>query len=293
MTFLENVDKAKLQKILLITISALAIIALTLLLVIIVMSINPNGLADSKLDYTDYTVEAKDLGSGSLILADTEHPFLAADEAWLNLVKCVEYRDAQPDATGVDATEEEYNKKNYIPWKNMYLNEEAMAATHRMLTDAKNSVKANPVTIDAAYGLIAFGDANNYENKTACLILLSDFTSGTNERVPLSEAYRNWFDKHAADYGFIKTANEDEYRYVGVAHAVYMSENKMSLKEYIEYLKKETDPSTVHKIKTGGVEYIVYYVECTEGQVIKVPTSEKYTISGTNEGGVIITVTVK
>jgi hypothetical protein len=39
----------------------------------------------------------------------------------------------------------------------------------------------------------------------------------------------------------------------------------------------------------GGAEYSVYYVACEAGDTIKVPAHGNYTVSGTNEGGVIVT----
>ncbi len=287
MTFLENVDKAKLQKILLITISALLLIALAILLVIIVMSINPAGLSTSKLEYVDKTVEKQDLQTGSLLLADAKHPYKAEDEAWLALVGCTTYMESQPDATGVGS--KDHSERNYVPWKAMRLNETAMAAAHKMLTAAKNSVKQNPVTIDAAYDVVKFG--SSYEYDTALAILLSDFESTGDERKPLSAEYKAWFEKNAATYGFIAMDVEDGYRYVGVAHAKYIKDNSLTLADYITYLKEETDTTKVLTIKVEGTEYAVYYQACKKaGDSIKVPENAEYTLSGTNEGGVIVTV---
>ena len=44
-------------------------------------------------------------------------------------------------------------------------------------------------------------------------------------------------------------------------------------------------------VKVDGVEYAIYYVACKAGDTIKAPKDLKNTtISGTNEGGVIVTV---
>ena len=70
MTFLENFDKEKFKKTLLIVISALTLVALALLLVIIVVSIAPGGIKGFK----NSTVTERDLKTGTLILADDDHP---------------------------------------------------------------------------------------------------------------------------------------------------------------------------------------------------------------------------
>ena len=158
-----------------------------------------------------------------------------------------------------------------------------------MLTAARDNVKpTEPVTIDAAYDTIKHGEVSP-EYATAQLMLLSDMTSSASTRVPLSKEYRAWFDKNAAKYGFIESF-EDAYRFVGIPHAKYMTDEDLTLAEYIEYLKENTSAEQVLTVKTSGEKYAIYYVECKAGDKIDVPEEADYTVSGTNEGGVIVTV---
>ena len=292
MNFLENVDRTKLQKSLIVIISVLTVIALALLLVIIIASVS-DGLSNdlSNVELKDYTVTDKDLKTGSLILADSTHHYSVEAEL-LDLVNCKEYMMAQSDYTGPQ-TDGVDPAKNYIPWQDMRFSKTAMAAAHKMLTDAKNAVDQNkPLTIDAAYDKIMHGETT-FEYNTAMLMLLSDYTSGTNTRVPMSEAYREWFDNNAAKYGFIESF-EDGYRYVGTVHAKYMTEKNLSLAEYIDYLKKNTGITKSLSISLDGAEYAVYYVACENaGEIVKVPAKGDITVSGTNEGGLIITCKTK
>ena len=287
MTFLENVDKAKLQKILLITISALMLAALALLLAIVIMSIEPAGLKEANIDFTDYTLEAKDVKTGTLILADADHPYTPNEEL-LDLTKCADYMRKQPDYVAED--NKDYDNMNYVPWTDMRLPTFVMQNLHPMLTDAKKAVGEGPVTIDAAYDMVQAGAEPNPEYATGLLVLLSDSTSDYYERVELSEAYRKWFDENASKYGFVKSF-EDAYRYVGVEHAKYMADQKLTLADYIAYLKENTNHEKGLQL-TGadGETYYVYYVTAKSGESIKVPAEGDYTISGTNEGGVIVTV---
>ena len=89
MTFLESIDKEKSKKKLLIVISALTLVALALLLVIIVVSIAPGGIKGFK----NYTVTAKDINTGTLILADDDHPYNYTIDA-SSLELCSSYRNA-------------------------------------------------------------------------------------------------------------------------------------------------------------------------------------------------------
>ncbi len=285
MTFLENVDKAKLQKILLITISALMLAALALLLAIVIMSIEPAGLTEADIDFKNYTVEKNDLTTGTLVLADKDHPY-AVDRSKLDLVDCQAFRDEQMVAEGI-------TEKNYLPYKGMMLNKTAMENAHKLLTDLRAAVSASEaVTIDAALDRVVYGGNDVEGYNTGLLMYLSDFSSDSGNHIELGEDYRAWLGNNAASYGFIN-AFEDAYRYVGAAHAKYITDEKISLSEYVKLLKNNTNNEKGLEI-TGadGAKYYVYYVACEEGETIKVPATNAYTISGTNEGGVIITVSL-
>jgi D-alanyl-D-alanine carboxypeptidase len=288
MSFLENIDKNKLQKIVLIVISALTLAAITLLLTIIVMSISPKSpTVDQEIEFKTVAVEEKDILAGTLILADNDHKY-AVDKNLLDLIDCQTYRDEQLTAAGVQIDETTKNK-DYLPWKNMKLNKDAMVAAHKMLTDAKAAVKGEAITIDAAFDRIVYGGNDNEGYNTGLLMFLSDFTSDSGAYVKLSDDYSTWLKTNAAKYGFVNSF-EDAYRYVGVTHATYMAQEKLSLADYINYLKK--NHSADQKMLQIG-DYGVYYVSCKTGDSINVPANNEYTISGTNEGGVIVTVKLK
>ena len=180
-----------------------------------------------------------------------------------------------------------------MPYADMYLQKDAMVAAHEMLiaaTDA-NMDKYGPITIDTAYGLTTHLKGHSQEIGTALTIYLSDENSDTGAYKALPQGHRDWFDKNAYKYGFIESF-EDGYRYVGAPHAKLIKDNDdiSTLADYIAFLKDKTGYDKTVRVKVDGVEYAVYYVACEEGQTIKVPANNTYTISGTNEGGVIITV---
>lgn len=282
MAFLENVDKANLKKILLVVISVLTLAALALLLVIIVMSIAPETPKSPAIELKDYTVTDKDIKTGTLVLADKDHPY-TVDRTLLDLVDCQTFRDEKMAL-------EEITEKNYLPYKNMMLNKTAMESVHELLTDLRASVTdAKPVTIDAAFDRVVYGGSKTEGYNTGLLMFLSDNSSDSGSYKPLGEDYKTWLNNNAAKYGFVNDF-EDAYRYVGEVHASYMTSKKLSLADYIAYLKKNTNENKALTVKVKGIEYSVYYVPCKAEDTIKVPAKGTYTISGTNEGGVIITV---
>ncbi len=285
MTFLENVDKKQLQKILIIAISALTLVAMVLLLVVIILGVGPKAPIKVDIDFGTLKVTDKELLTGSLILADQDHPYTANEEL-MELVGCQTYRNEQMTLEGIPL---EKSNNKYIPYKPMQLEISAMVAAHKMLCAAKDAVGEKAVTIDAAYGYIIYTGVETDEYNTGMLMFLSDYSSETGAYVALSDAYSKWFDKNAVNYGFIESF-EDAYRYVGVAHAKYMTDADFTLAEYIEHLKTNTNYEKMLVVEIDDVKYASYYVACTADDEIKVPANNEYVISGTNEGGVVITV---
>ena len=285
MDFLNKFDKQQVQKITLIVIAALTILALVLLLVIVIASVNPApafGISDGFSNVVDYTVTEKDLQTGSLVVADDnhryEHTFSDGE-----LLVCGPYRNEniKTDEDGKKIGNYYMNNQSL-----MKLTNDAMEAAHKMLVDAEVAVGKDDLLIAYTYG---YNEADNEEYKTALLIYLTNF-----EGTKLDKSYSNWFDENAANYGFIESF-EDGYRYVGVAHAKSISGSKdiTSVADYVKYLKENTNVNKTIEIEVDGATYKIYYAACTAGESIKVPADKDYTISGTNEGGVIVTVKTK
>lgn len=285
MDFLNKFDKQQVQKITLIVIAALTILALVLLLVIVIASVNPAnsfGMADGFTNVVDYTVTEKDLQTGSLILADDDHSYnytFSADE--LEVIGAYRNNNLVTDESGKAIGKYYMNNQSL-----MKLTKEAMVAAHNMLVDAEKAVNKDNLLIAFTYG---YNEADNKEYDTALLIFLTDYNGEK-----LDKSYSKWFDENAAKYGFIESF-EDGYRYVGVAHAKSISGSKdiKTVANYVKYLKENTSVNKTIEIEVDGSTYKTYYVACAAGETIKVPADKEYTISGTNEGGVIVTVKTK
>ena len=112
----------------------------------------------------------------------------------------------------------------------------------------------------------------------------------------------NWLFENCHKYGFVIRYPEGKeeitgvsdytayFRYVGVAHATYMTEKGLCMEEYIEELKGYTHDKPLKITGEDGRYYEVYYVAVDGSATVKHPTNYAYTVSGTNEGGVVITV---
>lgn len=124
----------------------------------------------------------------------------------------------------------------------------------------------------------------------------------------LTESNSEWIRENAAKYGFIFRYPSDkksitgysipwQMRYVGVAHAVYMSKNNLCLEEYLALLSENhcygNEALTVDCSEENGKIYDIYYVENSvesSSTKVSVPDNREYTISGDNDGGFIVCV---
>jgi len=134
---------------------------------------------------------------------------------------------------------------------------------------------------------------------TGMLFELEDSKGVISEAMPAF----SWLYKNAHKYGFVsrypdgKSSKtlvgydfDNAFRYVGVAHATYMYENGLCLEEYVEALRSYTQASPL-KINVGGSTYEVFYIEAstTDTVTVSVYSKGKTSVSGDNNGGIIIT----
>ncbi len=178
---------------------------------------------------------------------------------------------------------------------------EAMMQKHYEISDGDTSVRIR----DAYRTLLAqesFSQEPGYSDHHTGYCVALDYA---NTKQPLESSH--WILKNCYKYGFIvrypDTKSEItgidkgyEYclRYVGVAHATYITNSGLCMEEYIELLRNNY--SADNHLKITGADnnsYEVYYVPASstgELTTITVPSNYEYTISGDNNGGFIVTV---
>lgn len=137
------------------------------------------------------------------------------------------------------------------------------------------------------------------------LKLYSD--SGVTYTLDDEPGYFAWLKENCWKYGFVLRYPADKetvtgvsydpyhFRYVDIPHAFYMTENGLCLEEYLSELADTTSPSGKHLsiAVDGGATYEVYYVKATGETVdIPVPADYPYAVSGDNQNGFIVTVTL-
>ncbi len=83
------------------------------------------------------------------------------------------------------------------------------------------------------------------------------------------------------DYTMMNTSRPVHFRYVGYAHAYYMSQNSLCLEEYLDAIRTNYPYEGKHLVFTGdnGNTYEVYYVEADGSSTdVPVPSNFEYTV---------------
>lgn len=123
------------------------------------------------------------------------------------------------------------------------------------------------------------------------------FSDGTSADFT-GEGEYGWITENAARYGLIVRYAEDKesitgiaaepwhFRYVGVPHALKMTELQFCLEEYLDYLRSFPFEGEHLFIDNAGERYEVWY---EEGCAAHLPIEGEYTVSGDNVGGIIVT----
>ncbi len=319
------------QKYTLVLMAALAVCLVICIILLVVASIDfsvEDPDTDDSANINDLaigataaqTVTEDQLLGGTLALVNKDHKFNLTS---VEVIKLYEYRNAN----SADSSSKAYMVTGQDNGHDVMVTEETAINLHNMLTDMYKSTKA--VGFVAA-GYRSFDEqttdkpaASGYSDfHTGMLVSLKAYVGGstldiTNES---NEAMYTWLLTNAHKYGFIQrypAGKEDKtgvsdylscFRYVGVAHATYMKSNNLCLEEYIALIEKQKptieSPMKI-EVKNGSTKeyYAVYYYAYNGGsQEIQVPTStsskdgseaNNYTVSGTNAGGIIVTVKLK
>ncbi|MGH0426514.1 MULTISPECIES: M15 family metallopeptidase [Bacillus] len=74
-------------------------------------------------------------------------------------------------------------------------------------------------------------------------------------------------------------------RYVGLPHSAIMQKEKITLEEYLDFLKEKKEITT----DVEGKKYTVSYHKVSGNMKVNVPANKQYEISGNNMDGVIVT----
>ena len=284
---------------------ALAALTVLMLLVMAIGGIIANirgeigkGPSNEKVDWTSVTVTATDTLQGPLVLVNTTHVYTfpnSIDHLGKLNDKRVSHDPRVYQQSGLST----------------YMEKTALDALDQMLVDFHAATGKDEVILRYAYrsaedqqALVDNGASTQVgysDHHTGMGIQLGYIRDGRTYSLSADEVY-SWLFENCHKYGFVIRYPEgkeditgvsdytDYFRYVGVAHATYMTEHNLCMEEYVTLLKDYTDDKPLKINGADGRYYEVWYVAVEGSATVKHPTNYAYTVSGTNDGGVVVTV---
>ena len=290
-----------LQKYTLLGVIALAALTVFMVVLMAVGGIIANvdgsrpGPDGEKVDWGSFTVTATDTLQGPLVLVNNDHAYTFP-------------------ATGEHLSEIYNTFVSHSPRKyvqsglSTYMDTKALEALDAMLVDFYNTTGKDNVQIRYAYRDLETQEqfeiaAGHSDHHTGLGVQLKFEQNGNAYAFSTDpDGTYNWLFDNCHRYGFVIRYPEgkeeitgisdysDYFRYVGVAHATYMKDQDLCMEEYVEKLKDYDNEKPLEIKGADGKYYEVYYVAVDGSATVKHPTNYAYTVSGTNEGGVVVTV---
>ncbi len=269
-------------------------------------------LDPNKIVFTPTPINTRMKFSGNLVLVNNDYEYFSTGEE--KLVSIMEKND-EAGRTSFIAVDYDYTilEPAYEPlakmvddWYEIYSNDTLIVyGSHRtkefqqQLYDQFTANTAN----DGEAPIVARPGFSEHETGLAI-----DFSETVNYDYQGDGDFQ-WLNNNCHKYGFVIRYTEDKeaiteyrkepwhFRYVGIPHAKYMTENNICLEEYIELLRNSYNYSGDHlKIEDEyGAAYEIYFYPSDDGAEVTnvpVPSGVRYDISGNNVDGFIVTVHV-
>ena len=261
---------------------------------------------EPKTVYENVSVSNEDVHAGDLILVNTDTAYVEE-----NPTEIVSIYDHKTDNYHVSGTETSL-RQPALDALNQMLDAFYVATGHQdmIVISGYRTTQQQQELYDA--DLAETGEQTSTrvalpghsEHESGYALDFSLYTDGVQYDYDGSGEYA-WINENCAHYGYVLRYAEDKqettgiqaepwhYRYVGQPHATYMMENNVCLEEYLTLLKNYTADEPLSITNWDGEIYQVYYVAAdtsTDSTYVMVPPDAKYTISGNNSDGFIVTV---
>lgn len=261
---------------------------------------------EPKTVYENVSVSNEDVQAGDLILVNTDTAYVEE-----NPTEIVSIYDHKTDNYHVSGTETSL-RQPALDALNQMLDAFYVATGHQdmIVISGYRTTQQQQELYDA--DLAETGEQTSTrvalpghsEHESGYALDFSLYTDGVQYDYDGTGEYA-WINENCAHYGYVLRYAEDKqettgiqaepwhYRYVGQPHATYMMENNVCLEEYLTLLKNYTADEPLSITNWDGEIYQVYYVAAdtsTDSTYVMVPPDAKYTISGNNSDGFIVTV---
>lgn len=260
----------------------------------------------SKLEFEIKYVNSSDISKGNLILVNDSHVFSGAEQA------------ESESFTGIDSLRSDYYSiknvsmkmdtlalKNFNAMMNGFFKE--TGKTDIMITEAFVSVNSQNTIYNLALENSKYESRGGYsEHQTGLAVDLGIYPDDDRSFRYVPSGDYAWIRDNCVKYGFVQRYQDDKasvtgirdhsehFRYVGIPHAWYMTNNNLCLEEYLQELKKYTYGNKTLSFSCFDKSYEIYYIRSKDGESgnseIYVPVNAQYSVSGNNADGFIVTI---
>lgn len=257
---------------------------------------------------------SEQLGKGNLVIVNKDHPFSGTV--------------SETDGVYSYLFDKDGNQIMYASSSELSAPKEVFASFNKLGEDFYKKTGNDSVMISGAYsGSTESTDsssedvgskAKSEENKTDLTnenvsglgidLRLYDAANGTYPEFT-GEGDYSWITENCGKYGFIlrypadksdktgENGNPAHFRYVGVPFAEIMTQNSLTLEEFMDFVKQYTFENPMEFESEDEKNYLIYYVAAEKGDTTNVPIPQKsdgseytYTLSGNNIDGYIICI---
>ena len=258
----------------------------------------------SNLEYEKKFCKYDDIHYGSLILVNDTHMYSVPAEQE-SMTSIDELKNDYYSIRNIGMLMDTLALKNFNSMMSGFYNQHSdkgIMITEALVTKERQDMMHNQA-LDNSLTVCKGGYSEHQTGLAADLSIYPE--SGTSYPYTVNGIY-SWIKENCMKYGFIirypdsksdKTGisgHENHFRYVVIPHAYYMTENNLSLEEYLQEIKQYSYGSKTLNISCFSKEYEVYYIrakyDMTDNVDIYVPVNNTYTISGNNIDGFIVTV---
>ncbi len=287
-----------------IVIALLLVVFMTIIGTKIVLALTGghNNADPSAVQYKDVTLDKSYSQYGPLALVNDTHEYKFPQEANKNLANIWDYRTAHTENGKTAAYKTSFNT--------LMLDGAALSSMHEWLTAFNQATGKNDVIISSAYRTyedqIPFSvPEGKSDHHTGFGITLKIFADGVTSNLYDSPDYYNWLAENAYRYGFVVRYPEDKaaitgisnyveyFHYVGDGPATFMKQNNLCLEEFVALIKSRSHDNPLEITDVNGQNWLVYYTACQgDMATVKLPTNFTYTVSGDNDGGIIVCVSL-
>ncbi len=285
-------------------IALLLVVFMTIISAKIVLALTGgiNNANPNDVKYKDISIDSTQTLYGPLALVNSDHEYQFPSKAGESLVNIWDYRTTH--------TAEGANPAYKVSFNTLVIDGKALPSIHQWLSDFSKATGKNDVMISSSYR--TFEDQQKYsvpagqsDHHTGFGITLKIYSDSVTLPVYDNPDYYTWLKDNAHKYGLVVRYPEGKeeitgisnyieyFHYVGYGPAQYMHQNGLSLEEFVAQIKSYSVDNALHIEDANGKEWLIYYAACPgDMATIKVPSNFAYTMSGDNDGGVIICVSL-